>query len=151
MLRQFSSSRRFSHLKALFEGRIMHTAAAPRIDGLIVISDDRRALLVVGGEQRDEPILRGVDARHLHPRARTEALLILLGCFVALEQVIVRTMRSPKFSEFDSGEPALILQVNVGDPFAGRRPEAAYLSGQISVLRLSISGESRAPARCRSS
>jgi hypothetical protein len=76
---------------------------------------------VVGGEQRDEPILRGVDVLILIHEHVLEALLILLaGCFVALEQVDRANDEIVEIQRVRLGEPALILGVNVGDPLAGK-------------------------------
>ena len=121
-------------------------AAAPRIDRLVVVTDDRNVLVLVG-EQRDEPVLREVDVLVLVDQHVAELRLIpharLIVFFEerdrARDQVVevepVGLLEAPLVLTIDlrvalADERGVLLLVHIGRP-------------QI-VLRLRDLGEGRA-------
>ena len=100
-------------------------AAAPRVDRLIVVADDRD-VVVLGGEQRDEAVLRDIDVLILVDQHVLEALLVLApGVRVALEQIDRADDQIVEIERVGFGQAALVFLIDVADALAQRMPSAS--------------------------
>ena len=93
-------------------------AAAPGVDRLIVVADDRN-VAVVGGQQRHEAILRDIDVLILVDQHVLEALLVLApGIRVAFQQIDRTDDQIVEIERVGLGQAALVFLIDVADALA---------------------------------
>ena len=96
-------------------------AAAPRVDRLIVVADDRDVAVLLG-ERRDEAVLRVVDVLVLVDQDVLELRLIARArVFVVVEQLDRAGDQVVEVEPVGLGQAAVVLAVDVGVALAGER------------------------------